>query len=78
MYDKQTERAGLHNLHGPRHAYAQVRYKELTGLDAPIAGGPKAKELTSEQKERDDYARTILANEMAHSRQQITVTYIGR
>lgn len=78
MYDKQTELAGLHNLHGLRYAYAQTRYKELTGWEAPIAGGPKAKELTPEQKERDSYARAILSEEMAHSRQQITVVYIGR
>ena len=36
VYDKQVARAGLSNLHGLRHAYAQQRYKELTGWEAPI------------------------------------------
>ncbi len=68
IYDKQSQRAGLKNLHGLRHAYAQKRYEDLTGFPPPIAGGPSAKELTPEQKERDDYARSILSGEMAHSR----------
>lgn len=78
VYDKQTQRAGLKNLHGLRHAYAQQRYKELTGWEAPINGGPTSKELTPEQKARDYRARMILTEELGHSREQITVNYLAR
>lgn len=78
VYDKQVSRAGLRNLHGLRHAYAQKRYKELTGWEAPINGGPKSKELTFEQKQIDYQARMILTEELGHSREQITVNYCGR
>ena len=39
LYERQTAAAGLHKLHGLRHAYAQERYKELTGWPSPAAGG---------------------------------------
>lgn len=78
VYDKQVLRAGLRNLHGLRHAYAQTRYKELTGWEAPINGGPKSSQLTSEQKKIDYQARMILTEELGHSREQITVNYCGR
>jgi site-specific recombinase XerD len=78
IYEKQVSRAGLKNLHGLRHAYAQQRYKELTGWEAPINGGPKSRELTPEQKEIDYQARMILSGELGHGREQITVNYCGR
>ncbi len=78
LYDKQVNRAGLRNLHGLRHAYAQTRYKELTGWEPPINGGPKARELSKEQKQIDYKARIILTEELGHSREQITVNYCGR
>ena len=31
VYEGNTRRAGLHHMHGLRHAYAQDRYEELTG-----------------------------------------------
>ncbi len=78
IYDKQVLRAGLKNLHGLRHAYAQRRYKELTGWEAPINGGSKASQLTSLQKQIDYEARMTLTEELGHSREQITVNYLGR
>ncbi len=78
MYEQQAWRAGLRNLHGLRHAYAQQRYKELTGWDAPINGGPKSRNLTPAQKQLDYQARMILTEELGHSREQITVNYLGR
>jgi site-specific recombinase XerD len=77
IYDKQVQRAGLRNLHGLRHAYAQNRYKELTGWDAPIAGGLRLKQLTYEQKQIDHEARMILSEELGHSRKYITSNYCG-
>ena len=78
VYDKQALRAGLRNLHGLRHAYAQKRYEQLTGWAAPINGGFKAKQLTTEQRKTDFEARMILTEELGHSREQITVNYLGR
>jgi hypothetical protein len=78
IYEKQTARAGLKNLHGLRHAYAQQRYKELTGWNAPINGGLKAWRYTREEKLLDYRARMILSEELGHSREQITVAYLGR
>ncbi len=78
IYDKQAMRNGLKNLHGLRHAYAQQRYKDLTGWEAPIAGGLKSSQLTPEQKMIDYQARMILTEELGHSREQITVNYLGR
>lgn len=80
VYDKQVIRAGLRNLHGLRHAYAQQRYKELVGWgwEAPINGGPKSSELSFKQKKLDYRARMVLTEELGHSREQITVNYLGR
>ena len=78
VYDKQVRRAGLKNLHGLRHAYAQKRYKELTGWDAPINGGRQSKQLTEDQKQQDFCARIVLTEELGHGREQITVNYLGR
>lgn len=78
VYDKQVQRAGLDNLHGLRHAYAQLRYKEITGWEAPINGGPTSRVLTEDQKAIDKRARLIITEELGHSREQITVNYLGR
>lgn len=78
VYDKQVKRAGLKNLHGLRHAYAQKRYKELTGWEAPINGGPKSSSLGPINKAADYQARMVLTEELGHSREQITVNYLGR
>ena len=77
-YDDQVKKAGLKKLHGLRHAYAQQRYKELTGWDAPLAGGPSKKELTIEQRRQDYRVRLTISEELGHSREQITATYLGR
>lgn len=42
VYDGQCKAAGLSNMHGLRHQYAQSRYEDLTGWKAPAAGGPYA------------------------------------
>ncbi|MCZ4315637.1 integrase domain-containing protein [Comamonadaceae bacterium G21597-S1] len=38
-FEHQCAAAGIHRVHGHRHQYAQVRYRELTGWSAPAAGG---------------------------------------
>ena len=74
----ECERVGIHALHGHRHAYAQARYKELTGWECPARRGPKSKELTPEQKKIDREARLVISREMGHNREQITAVYLGR
>ena len=79
VYERQTYAAGIRNPHGLRHAYAQARYKELTGWDCPAAGGRSSKDLkTEEEKKLDRRARKMITEEMGHGREQITVTYLSR
>jgi len=75
LYEGQCIRAGLSRMHGLRHAYAQRRYRELCGLEAPAAGGPKAKELTPEQRALAQKARALITEELGHRRLAITCTW---
>ena len=77
-YNWAAEKAGLHKLHGLRHEYAQSRYFELTGWKAPVADGPKAKEMTPEQRVIDKAVRLKISNELGHGREAITAVYLGR
>lgn len=83
-YDTVTRQAGLYNLHGLRHAYAQSRYRQLTdyyskgkGWQCPIAGGPARYHLTPGQKQTDRQVRQQIAEELGHSRVAIVKNYIG-
>ena len=78
LYERQTAAAGLHKLHGLRHAYAQARYQELTGRAAPAAGGKPSAKLTREEKGLDREARMTISRELGHSREQISAVYLGR
>lgn len=78
VYERHTANAGLSNLHGLRHAYAQGRYEELTGWKAPAAGGPTSRSLTREQRAVDREARLVISRELGHEREQITTVYLGR
>jgi hypothetical protein len=77
-YDGQCKTAGLSNMHGLRHWYAQVRYEALTGWKAPAAGGPVARMLTHAQRTQDAIARQTISRELGHERPQITAAYLGR
>jgi site-specific recombinase XerC len=77
-YERQTARAGLSKNHGLRHAYAQERYRELTGFPAPAADGPTSRELTADQRAADRVARQQISRELGHEREQITTVYLGR
>lgn len=77
-YEDHTSKAGLCKMHGLRHAFAQLRYYELTGRLAPAAGGKTSKELTKEEKQLDKQARLIISAELGHEREQITAIYLGR
>ncbi|MDR2259465.1 MAG: integrase domain-containing protein [Azoarcus sp.] len=77
VYDGQCKRAGLSNMHGLRHRYAQMRYEALTGWKAPAAGGPSAKALTPEQRAQDAWARQTISRELGHERIAVTAVYLG-
>ena len=78
VYERLTANAGLSRMHGLRHAYAQQRYRELTGWLSPAAGGPISKQLSPEQKARDHEVRQMLSLEIGHIRVQILSLYIGK
>ena len=78
VYEGNTRRAGLHHMHGLRHAFAQDRYEELTGWSCPAAGGPVAKDLTQEQRELDREARLTISSELGHEREAVVAAYVGR
>ena len=78
IYERHTANAGLSKMHGLRHAYAQQRYRELTGWPAPHAGGPSKKAMTETQQQADQRARLIISSELGHVRAQITAVYVGR
>ena len=77
MYEAETSRAGLSRMHGLRHAYAQDRYRELTGWLAPAAGGPSLKTLTPEQRQLDRQARLTISQELGHERTEILGVYLN-
>jgi integrase len=57
--------------HGLRHGYANRRYEALAGVPSPVRGG------TPETPPEPD-ARERLAEELGHSRPQVTNAYCGR
>lgn len=76
-FEYQTLKAGMTNLHGLRHNYAQYRYKALTGMACPKAGGKQRNELTLAEKQADQDARLTIAEELGHSRIDVTKAYLG-
>jgi hypothetical protein len=78
IYDGQCKAAGLSNMHGLRHGYAQTRYLVLTGWKAPAAGGPSTQQLTPVQHSQDQVARQTISRELGHERLQVTTVYLGR
>jgi site-specific recombinase XerC len=78
FYDGQCKAAGLSNMHGLRHRYAQMRYDALTGWKAPKAGGPPRHSLSAKQRELDTCARQSISRELGHERIAVTAVYLGR
>jgi len=58
--------------HGLRHEYANERYRELSGADSPVRGGATV------DREADHAAREVVAEELGHSRADVTTHYLGR
>jgi len=78
LYDGQCKEAGLSNMHGLRHRYAQVRYEALTGWRAPGAGGQQQEMLSANQQLQDLQARQKISRELGHERTSTTAIYLGR
>ncbi len=78
VYDGQCKAAGLSNMHGLRHRYAQMRYEVLTGWKAPAVGGPSVGRLSPTQRMQDNSVRQTISRELGHERVQITSTYLGK
>jgi integrase len=84
-YINQTQQAGLSNLHGLRHAYAQQRYYTLTneftqgsGWHCSMQGGPQSKGMSHYQRDIDYQVRWRISQELGHSRISITKIYCGK
>jgi integrase len=77
-FRRQIGEAGIRRVHGLRHEYAQRRYRELTGWEAPAAGGTRSDLLTDVQKALDHQARMTISKELGHEREQVTAVYLGR
>lgn len=76
--ERTTWAAGIRNMHGHRHWYAQWRYKTLTGREAPAAGGKTYEQMTREERAADYRARLTVSHELGHNRIDITDAYLGR
>ena len=76
-FEKSMHSVGLGRSHGARHQYAQERYKEMTGWDAPAIGGPSRKSLSVDARKLDDQVRLAISREMGHERIQIVGVYLG-
>ncbi len=72
-----TLKAGITNMHGLRHNYAQWRFFKLTGFRCPAAGGPAKTDLNPVEREHDQAARLVIAEELGHGRSEITKAYLG-
>jgi hypothetical protein len=52
--------------------------REITGWAAPVAGGPRSKELTPAQRAIDQAVPRTIAMELGHARSKISSVYVGR
>lgn len=77
-YKHETRRAGLGQAHGFRHAFAQWRFKTLTGQPCPAAGGKTVEAMTVAEAAADRAARLQISRELGHGRISVTDTYLGR
>lgn len=66
-----TRKDGI-TSHGLRHQYANERYRELTGADAPVRGGAPV------DCAADHAAREVVAEELGHGRVDVTTYYLSR
>ncbi|CAH8206097.1 phage integrase N-terminal domain-containing protein [Vibrio aestuarianus] len=77
-YHQACIKMGLDRAHGLRHAYAQNRYKALTGFDCPAKGGPRMSALPLEVQSKVKAIRLLISKELGHGREEVTAVYLGR
>lgn len=77
-FKAQCQRAGIRNVHGLRHEYAQSRYHTLTGWACPAQGGPSVRTLSANDRAIDRRAREAISRELGHSRRSVVNIYCGR
>jgi integrase len=76
-HDGRCKAAGLSNMHGLRHQYAQMRHEVLTGWKSPAAGGPGKAQFGLSQRLVDRHARQQISRELGHERLTVTSIYLG-
>ena len=78
-YRREAERAGVPNgsTHALRAAYAERRYQEEAGQEAPTAGGPRRADMDGEARQADGMARDVVSAELGHGRRSVVAQYIG-
>lgn len=64
-------RAGIDHRHGLRHAYVHDRFREITGNEPPVCGGP----AQVDQAHRSELM--ALSEELGHGRLEILKEYVG-
>lgn len=69
--------AGIRNMHGHRHWFAQWRYQTLTGAPSPAAGGRTYETMSKAERAADYRARLAISRELGHNRVEVTDTYLG-
>lgn len=75
--ENATWGAGIRNMHGHRHWYAQWRYQALMGAPCPAAGGRTSENLTSAERAADYRVRLQISRELGHNRVGVTDAYLG-
>ncbi|MGI9273656.1 MAG: hypothetical protein ACR2PT_02195 [Endozoicomonas sp.] len=63
---------GLNNRHDLKAAYACERYRQMTGMDAPVIAGQRKCSRQTDRK-----ARAVIAQELGHHRRDVVASYIG-
>lgn len=70
-------RFGIHENHGLRHQYAQLRFRDLAGFECPARGGPMRDAMSEKQYQLDRSVRKTVSRELGHSRISVTSIYLG-
>ena len=76
--ERTTWGAGIRNLHGHRHWYAQWRYRTLTGWNSSAEGGKTYEAMTQAERATDYRVRMEISRELGHNRLEVTDVYLGR
>lgn len=76
--ERATWGAGIRNMHGHRHWYAQWRYQALMGAPSPAAGGKTYERMNGDERAADYRARLTISRELGHNRVEVTDAYLGR